>query len=125
MGLFKKKKKTVSNQIDNRELKQNLADSALALLINQKQITMEDMAGIKAEFGYLMKIENHGLEGLFRIIKDSDVYYFAAQQGKLMLVAISEEQYLSTISYMLKQHMGEEIVEFRSIYLDKDTKEES
>lgn len=42
-----------------------------------------------------------------------------------MLVAISEEQYLSTISYMLKQHMGEEIIEFRSIYLDKDTKEES
>lgn len=35
-----KEKKTVSNQIDNRELKQNLADSALALLINQKQITM-------------------------------------------------------------------------------------
>ena len=104
MGLFKKKKKSDTNQINNKELKENLADTALSVLVNKQKITFDDFAGIKAEFGYLLMIENHGLEALFKIIKDNDVYYFAAQQDKLMLVTIDENQYKSTVDYMLSQH---------------------
>lgn len=104
MGLFKKKQKSNVNQIDNRELKENLADSALAVLVNSQLMTFEDFAGIKVEFGYLLMIENHGLEALFKVMKDNDVYYFAAQQEKLMLVAINENQYKSTVDHMLSQY---------------------
>ena len=49
-------------------------------------------------------IKNHGLEALFKIIKEYKIYYFAAQKGKLQLINIDENQYYSTIEYMLKQH---------------------
>lgn len=104
MGLFKKKKNSNTNQIDNRELKENLADTALSVLVNTQKITFDDFAGIKAEFGYLLMIENHGLEALFKIMRGDDVYYFAAQQDKLRLIEIDENQYKSTVDYMLSQH---------------------
>lgn len=104
MGLFKKKQKTDTNQIANTELKEKLADSALAVLINAQKITHENLAGIKAEFGYLLMIEDHGLEALFKIIQNDDVYYFAVQQDKLMMVNIIESQYEATVAHMLSQH---------------------
>ncbi len=71
--------------------------------MNEKKLTPEDFAGIRAEFGYLLMIENHGLEALFKILKDDDTYYFAAQQDRLMLLTIDENQFKSTVDYMLSQ----------------------
>lgn len=104
MGFFSEKNKSNTNQISNKELKETLADTALALLVNTQEITVDDFVGIKAEFGYLLMIKDHGLEGLFKIIKDDKIYYFAAQKEKLQLINIDENQYCSTIEYMLKQH---------------------
>ncbi len=105
MGLFGKKKKPAENLMNDKELKEHLADSALAVLINSGELVPEEMAGISVEFGYLMMCEGHGLEGLFKIIKDDNVYYFAAQVDKLMLVNINEEQFLSTTQTMTETHL--------------------
>ncbi len=106
MGLFKKKKPSVKNLLSDRQLKENLLDTALSVLVNQQELslTKEDFTGIEAEFGYLLMIADHGLEALFKIKKDSAVYYFAAQQGKLMLLSINEAQFQSTVAYMLDYH---------------------
>ena len=76
MGLFKSKKQEV-NQINNKELKEKLLDNALAFLVNANEIKTEDFKGIQAKFGYLLMLENHGIEALFKIIKDDKIFYFA------------------------------------------------
>lgn len=105
MGLFRKKKKTAKDMINDKELKEQLADNALAVLINNGKISPQEMAGISVEFGYLMMCDGHGLEGLFKIIKDDYVFYFAAQVNKLMLVEISEEQFISTKQTMINMYL--------------------
>ena len=71
MGLFKKKKPSVKNLLSDRQLKENLPDTALSVLLNQQELslTKEDFTGIEAEFGYLLMIADHGLEALFKIKK--------------------------------------------------------
>ena len=78
MGLFKNKKQEV-NQINNKELKEKLLDNALAFLVNANEIKPEDFKCIQAKFGYLLLLENHGIEALFKIIKDDKIFYFAFQ----------------------------------------------
>lgn len=107
MGLFRKKEKkeeTETNQINNKELKENLANAALSILVQTQEITPDDFAGITAKFGYLLVIENHGLEALFKIIKNDVTYYFAAQKGELMMLTINEMQYETTVAHMLDMH---------------------
>lgn len=72
--------------------------------MNMQKLTEDDFAGLKAEFGYLLMIEGHGLEALFKIIKNEDVYYFAAQQDQLSLLEINESLYQSTVKNMLSMH---------------------
>lgn len=109
MGLFSKKEKIIEenvNQINNKELKEQLADNALAFLVNSNELQPQDFAGIKAEFGYVLMIKDHGLEALFRIIKDEKVYYFAVQQKTLKLLEITEEQFQSVTQHMLDLHVN-------------------
>lgn len=105
MGLFKNKKTEV-NQINNKELKEELLDNALACLVNAHEITTEDFKRIQAKFGYLLMLENHGIEALFKIIKDDKIYYFAFQQNTLKFIDISEQQFESVTQYMLKNHLN-------------------
>ena len=104
MGLFRKKQKTDANQINNMELQEQLVNSALSVLVDMQKITPDDFADVEVEFGYLFMIEGHGLEALFKIEKNDDVYYFAAQQAELMLVDINEGQYDATVDRMVSQH---------------------
>lgn len=103
MGLFRKKQSMEVNQINNKELKENLANTALSILVNMQKITQDDFGGIQAEFGYLLMIEGRGLEALFKIIQNDNMYYFAVQQDELMMVEINEAQYESTVVRMLDQ----------------------
>ncbi len=105
MGLFKNKKKEV-NQINNKELKEELLDNALAVLVDANEIKPEDFKGIQAKFGYLLMIENHGLEALFKIIKDDKIFYFAFQQNTLRFLDISEQQFESVTQHMLDLHVN-------------------
>lgn len=110
MSIFHRKKNNEPseevNQINNQELKENLADSALAYLLNQKLLEQNDLAGITVEFGYVLQLKNHGIEALYKIIKDETVFYFAFQQKTLRHVGISEKQFQSVTATMLDMHVN-------------------
>lgn len=105
MSIFKKNKQEV-NQIGNKELKDRILDNALAFLVNAKEFETKDFEGIQAKFGYLLMLENHGIEALFKIIKDEKVFYFAVQQQTLRLLDISEQQFESVTQHMLDLHVN-------------------
>lgn len=106
MGLFGKKKKQdtprESNEMNNHELKTNLADTALGLLAPGEDF--DDLAGTKVEFGYVFMIEDHGIEALYKITTDKTTAYFAAQGDKLMRLNFNEELFKSTVEGFLELH---------------------
>ncbi len=108
MGLFGKKKKQDApqerNEIDNRDLKMNLADTAMSIL--EAGVDYGELAGTKCEFGYLFDIDGHGLEALFKIITDKTTAYFAAQGDKLMRLDFNEELFNTTTDGFLSMHGG-------------------
>lgn len=105
MGVFGKNKKgqnAEKNEIGNRELKENLADTALQTLTEGEDYSQ--LVNTTCEFGYLFIIEGHGLEALFKITTDKGVFYFAAQKNSLMRLAINEEMFQSTTETFLSMH---------------------
>lgn len=90
MGLFNKKPKE-KNEIENKVLKENIANTALAQLSQGEDY--ESLAYTKVEFSYLFDIENHGIEALFKIITDKNTFYFAVQGPKLLRLTLTEELY--------------------------------
>lgn len=104
MGLFGKKKKQPAerNAIDDRNLKMNLADTALGLLVQGEDYG--ELANTKCEFGYLFDIEDHGIEALFKLTTDKTTAYFAAQGDKLMRLNFNEELFKSTTEGFLDIH---------------------
>ncbi len=91
MSIFKKKEEI--NQINNKELKENLGNIAVKLLIDSKDIDENNLNGLKVEFAYLLKIENHGLEALYKVLYNNNIYYFAAQGNSVERIALNEGQY--------------------------------
>ena len=89
MGLFKKKQPKETNEIDNKVLKENIANAALSQLCQGDDY--ESLAYTKVEFGYLFEIENHGVEALFKIITDKNTFYFAVQGPNLLKLTLTEE----------------------------------
>lgn len=94
MGIFKKKKTSERNEIQNNELKEKLATTALGLLQEGKDYIT--LANTICEFGYLFIIENHGLEALFKMSTDVNTYYFTAQGNSLKLLNLNEELFQDT-----------------------------
>ncbi len=104
MGLFGKKKKQPAerNAINDRNLKMNLADTALGLLVPGEDYG--ELANTQCEFGYLFDIEGHGIEALFKLTTDKTTAYFAAQGDKLMRLNFNEELFKSTTEGFLEMH---------------------
>ena len=106
MGFFKRKDKNArpheTNEIENKELKERLADAALSLLAQGKDF--KELNHTKVEFGYLFNVENHGLESLFKVTTDKTTVYFAAQVGKLMRLDFTEEAFKDTVERMRAFH---------------------
>ena len=92
------------NQAYNRELKENLANAAIGVLMQNDLMTQEDLKGLGISTGYLFTTDDNQVEGLFKITVAGKNYYFAAQKGKLMLVNINEDMYLQTIAHMEEYH---------------------
>ena len=90
------------NEIGNKQLKENLANTALGLLEQGKDY--DELAYTKVEFGYLFDIEGHGIEALFKVITDKTTAYFAAQGNKLMRLNFTEELFRSTAEGFLDRH---------------------
>lgn len=103
MGLFSRKKKNPEkNEINNKELKENLANTALTTLKSGEDY--QDLAYTTCEFGYLFDIEGHGLEALFKIITDKGTFYFAAQGKELLQLQFNEELFKNTTDKFLDLH---------------------
>ena len=90
------------NGIDNKQLKENIANAALSFLEQGKDY--DKLAYTTVEFGYLFDIENHGIEALFKIITDKTTVYFAVQGKKLMLLDFNEELFKNTVTKFLELH---------------------
>lgn len=105
MGLFGKNNKNKSaekNEIDNKELKENLATAALGLLKQGEDYS--ELSFTKCEFGYLFVIEEHGLEALFKITTDKGEFYFAAQRDSIIRLNFNEELFQTTTDTFLSLH---------------------
>ena len=107
MGMFdkfkgKQKEPKETNEIENRELKVNLADTAMGF--REQGEDYQVLAGIQCQFGYLFSIEDHGLEALFKITTDTTTAYFAAQKQSLMRLNFNEELFCSTTETFLSLH---------------------
>lgn len=92
----------IRNVIDDRDLKMQLADMALGLLVKGEDYG--ELANTRCEFGYLYYFEDHGIESLFKLETDKTTAYFAAQGDKLMRLNFNEELFRSTIEGSLDAH---------------------
>lgn len=110
MGLFGKKKPQETpgerNEINNHDLKVNLANTALGLLVQGEDY--EELANTQVMFGYLFMIEDHGIEALYKITTDKTTAYFAAQGDKLMRLNFNEELFQTTVDGFMDLHGGNE-----------------
>ena len=110
MGLFGKKKEkpeekpSERNMIDNHDLKVNLANTALGLLVQGEDYG--ELANTQVTFGYIFEIDGHGLEALYKITTDKTVAYFAAQGDKLLRLTINEDMFDSVVEGFLSAHRG-------------------
>ena len=100
--MSKGKKPRVTNEIKNKELKEFLADSALAILTQGEDY--QDLVYTTVEFGYLYDVENRGPEALFKVTTDKTTVYFAAQVGKLLCLDFTEEAFKDTVERMRAFH---------------------
>lgn len=105
MGLFGKNKSNKAaekNEINNKELKENLANAALGLLTPGEDYG--ELSFTECRFGYLFVIEGHGLEALFKITTDKGVFYFAAQGNSIIRLDFNEELFKGTTDTFLSLH---------------------
>jgi len=101
MGLFNRKKKE-ENLINNQEMKDQLANNAINILMQNRIIS--DFNNIECEYGYLYNIEGHGFEGLFKIKKLDKIYYFVVQGNNMQMVNLNEEQFEAYKMSFIEMH---------------------
>lgn len=106
MGMFGKNKEPQQpkerNAIGDPNLKMQLADTALGLLVQGEDYG--ELANTRCTFGYLFDIEEHGLEALFKLETDKATAYFAAQGDKLMRLNFNEELFRTTTDGFMELH---------------------
>ncbi len=100
-GLLKVESKGI-NKIEDKELKEWIANHAINLL--EKEKDYNELANTKVEFGYLYEFENHGIEALMKVITDKDTIYFAVQGQQMMRLDLSEEVFNTYVEGFMKIH---------------------
>lgn len=104
-GLFnkgKKKKSTEKNEIKNKQLKEALFNKALQMLVEGKDYIKLDYT--TCDFGYVFTIEDYGIEALFKIKTDINVFYFAVQENAIKRLNINEEMFNNVTETFLSIH---------------------
>ena len=102
------------NIINNKAIKEQLADTALALLASHKFISMEkDLKHLVVEFGYLlMPKDRDEVSTLIKIttpkklFQSQKVFYLVSQGDKLLLLneSFSEDMFRKVSQDMLMRH---------------------
>ncbi len=91
-----------SNEINNKELKENIANVAIGLL--EEGSDYNELAYTKVEFGYLFDIDDHGIEALLKVITDKTTAYFAVQGTSMMRLNFSDELFKTTVEGFMNFH---------------------
>ena len=91
-----------SNEINNKELKENIANVAIGLL--EEGSDYNELAYTKVEFGYLFDIDDHGMEALLKVITDKTTAYFAVQGTSMMRLNFSDELFNTTVEGFMNFH---------------------
>jgi hypothetical protein len=91
-----------SNEINNKELKENIANVAIGLL--EEGSDYNELAYTKVEFGYLFDIDDHGIEALLKVITDKTTAYFAVQGTSMMRLNFSDELFNTTVEGFMNFH---------------------
>lgn len=91
-----------SNEINNKELKENIADVAIGLL--EEGSDYNELAYTKVEFGYLFDIDDHGIEALLKVITDKTTAYFAVQGTSMIRLNFSDELFNTTVEGFMNFH---------------------
>lgn len=102
MGLFSKKPRK-SDEINNFALKESLAQEAIDRLL-VKGRDYSERSELKAEYGYIFLIEDHGFEALFKVESSVRTFYFAVQGEKIMALDFDEELFRTTSETFLSLH---------------------
>ena len=91
-----------SNEINNKELKENIANVAIGLL--EEGSDYNELAYTKVEFGYIFDIDDHGIEALLKVITDKTTAYFAVQGTSMMRLNFSDELFNTTVEGFMNFH---------------------
>ena len=91
-----------SNEINNKELKENIANVAIGLL--EEGSDYNQLAYTKVEFGYLFDIDDHGIEALLKVITDKTTAFFAVQGTSMMRLNFSDELFNTTVEGFMNFH---------------------
>ena len=106
MSFFKKKsenkKPRETNEIENSQLKERLADAALGLLSPGEDYG--ELNRTKVRFGYLFQVEDRGIQAMFKIMTDKTTAYFIVQGSSLSRMNFTEETYKSLVEQTLELH---------------------
>jgi len=92
------------NQINNEELKLEIGNHAIKLLLSQKLITEENIKDIKISYGYIFTLKDGNIEALFKATHNENTYYFAFQKLQLKLLNINESLYKTLVLNMKDLH---------------------
>ena len=90
------------NKIEDKELKEWIANNAINLLEKDKDYS--ELANTIVEFGYLYDFEGHGIEALLKVVTDKETVYFAVQGTKMMRVDLTEETFNAYVEGFIKIH---------------------
>ena len=90
------------NKIEDKELKEWIANNAINLLEKDKDYS--ELANTIVEFGYLYDFECHGIEALLKVVTDKETVYFAVQGTKMMRVDLTEETFNAYVEGFIKIH---------------------
>lgn len=102
MSDLNEKKPKERNEIGNKDLKEQIADAALAIL--EEGTDYENLLYTKVQFGYLFDIEGHGIEALWKGTTDQMTAYFAMQGETLLSLNFSEALFQGTTETFLTLH---------------------
>ena len=91
-----------SNEIDNVELKESLAERVLRSVVNSENYY--DLNNTEIEFGYLFVFEDSGIETLMKISNDKITNYYSVQNETLYKLHINEDTYLAMIETFMDFH---------------------
>lgn len=103
-----------TNQMYNRELKEHLVNSAIGVLLDNELVTQEEFPGLSVTMGYLFSKDDGQLEALFAIGFTGKLFFFAVQNGKLMMVDINADMFHQTVEFYKANHpclLNEELPE--------------